>query len=160
MRGDSDPEILRIGTAEREEACRLLSDHLSAGRLQPLEYEDRVTTALAAHTRADIRPLFADLPAPRPVFLVPPLQPWPDLPPAPPVIEPAPSERSYVVAGLLQIVLPFGSGRFYTGHTELAVAQLLVTLFTLGVGAVWPLIDGIMLLINGGTDAQGRPLRE
>jgi hypothetical protein len=51
-------------------------------------------------------------------------------------------------------------GRFYTGHIGLAVAQLFVTLLTLGVGAIWPFIDGILLLANGGTDSHGRRLRD
>jgi TM2 domain-containing membrane protein YozV len=71
------------------------------------------------------------------------------------------SDKSKVVAGLLGILLGgFGAGRFYTGHTGLAVGQLLVTIFTCGLGHFWGLIDGIMILVNGGTDAQGRVLRE
>jgi TM2 domain-containing membrane protein YozV len=71
------------------------------------------------------------------------------------------SDKSKVVAGVLGIALGgFGAGRFYTGHTSMAVAQLLVTLFTCGLGHFWGLIDGIMLLVNGGTDAQGRVLRD
>jgi TM2 domain-containing membrane protein YozV len=71
------------------------------------------------------------------------------------------SDKSKVVAGILGIALGgFGAGRFYTGHTGTAVAQLLVTLFTCGLGHFWGLIDGIMILVNGGTDAQGRVLRE
>src|SRR5690349_5894011 len=70
------------------------------------------------------------------------------------------SDKSKVVAGVLGIALGgFGAGRFYTGHTGLAVAQLVVTLVTCGLGHFWGLIDGILLLINGGTDAQGRVLR-
>ena len=71
------------------------------------------------------------------------------------------SDKSKVVAGLLGILLGgFGAGRFYTGHTSLAVGQLLVTIFTCGLGHFWGLIDGIMILVNGGTDAQGRVLRD
>jgi TM2 domain-containing membrane protein YozV len=71
------------------------------------------------------------------------------------------SDKSKVVAGVLGIALGgFGAGRFYTGHTGMAVAQLLVTLATCGLGHFWGLIDGIMLLVNGGTDAQGRVLRD
>jgi TM2 domain-containing membrane protein YozV len=71
------------------------------------------------------------------------------------------SDKSKVVAGILGIALGgFGAGRFYTGHTGTAVAQLLVTLFTCGLGHFWGLIDGIMILVNGGTDAQGRVLRD
>lgn len=68
------------------------------------------------------------------------------------------SDKSKLVAGLLQIFLgSFGVGRFYTGHTGLAVAQLLLSWLTCGV---WPLIDGILILMGKVTDAQGRPLRD
>ncbi len=71
------------------------------------------------------------------------------------------SDKSKVVAGVLGILLGgLGAGRFYTGHTKIAVLQLVVSLCTLGAGALWGLIDGIMILVNGGTDAQGRPLRD
>ena len=71
------------------------------------------------------------------------------------------SDKSKVVAGVLGIALGgFGAGRFYTGHTGIAVAQLVVTLVSCGLGHFWGLIDGIMLLANGGTDAQGRILRD
>jgi TM2 domain-containing membrane protein YozV len=70
------------------------------------------------------------------------------------------SDKSKVVAGILQLVLgAFGAGRFYTGHTGIAVAQLLVTFGTCGIGQIWGIVDGIMILVQGGTDAQGRPLR-
>src|SRR3954453_13832902 len=36
------------------------------------------------------------------------------------------SDKSKVVAGLLQILLPFGVGRFYIGDTGIGVAQLIV----------------------------------
>jgi len=71
------------------------------------------------------------------------------------------SDKSKVVAGVLGIALGgFGAGRFYTGHTGMAVAQLVVTLVTCGLGHFWGLIDGILILANGGTDAQGRILRD
>jgi TM2 domain-containing membrane protein YozV len=71
------------------------------------------------------------------------------------------SDKSKLVAGLLQIFLGgFGAGRFYTGHTSKAIWQIVATWLTCGFGAIWPLIDGIMILAKGGTDAQGRPLRE
>lgn len=84
--------------------------------------------------------------------------------PAQPAYDPATgvpySDKSKLVAGLLQIFLGgFGVGRFYTGHTGKAIAMIAVTWLTLGCGAIWPLIDGILLLVNGGTDAEGRVLR-
>lgn len=69
------------------------------------------------------------------------------------------SDRQRIVGGLLQMFLPFGVGRFYTGHTAMAVAQLLVTLFTFGLGAIWSFIDGIVILAGNPTDPDGRPLR-
>lgn len=161
----TDSDSLRIGTAERESAVEHLSDHMSAGRLSLEEYEERMAAALEARTVADLKPLFTDLPQPHPPFLA---QPGPVLPPppaGPPTYYPSPpppalagqSDRYRAAAGVLQIVLPFGVGRFYTGHTGIAVAQL-VTSF-IGVGIIWCIIDGILMLANGGTDAEGRPLR-
>ena len=71
------------------------------------------------------------------------------------------SDKSKVVAGVLQLVLGgFGAGRFYTGHTSTAIAQIAVTWLTCGLGAIWPLIDGILILVQPNqTDAQGRILR-
>jgi hypothetical protein len=67
------------------------------------------------------------------------------------------SDKSKVAAGVLQLFLGnLGIGRFYMGDTGIAVAQLL----TCGGCGIWSLIDGIMILINGGTDAQGRKLRD
>ncbi|WP_083665996.1 DUF1707 domain-containing protein [Saccharomonospora sp. CUA-673] len=161
-----DPEQLRIGTAEREEATQVLSEHFSAGRLTIAEYDERVGALVAAQTRAEVRTQFEDLPAPHPAFLAPPL---PTMPPMSrhPERDPRPgaemvtySEKSKLVAGLLQLLLPFGVGRFYTGHTGVAVAQLFVTIVTLGMGAVWSFIDGIILLASGGVDGKGRRLRE
>ncbi|WP_225845736.1 TM2 domain-containing protein [Streptomyces sp. HPF1205] len=67
------------------------------------------------------------------------------------------SEKSKVTAGVLQLLLGgFGVGRFYTGHTGMALGQL----FTCGGCGIWALIDGIMLLAGKDqTDAQGRVLR-
>jgi TM2 domain-containing membrane protein YozV len=71
------------------------------------------------------------------------------------------SDKQKLVAGLLQIFLGgFGVGRFYTGHTGLAIAQIAVTWCTCGAGGLWPLIDGIMMLTGDEiTDINGRPLR-
>ncbi|HTL23414.1 MAG TPA: TM2 domain-containing protein [Mycobacteriales bacterium] len=67
------------------------------------------------------------------------------------------SDKSKLVAGLLQIFLgSFGVGRFYTGHTGMALAML----FTCGGLGVWALVDGILLLVkNDWTDARGLYLR-
>ena len=56
------------------------------------------------------------------------------------------SDKSKVVAGLLNIFL-FGAGRLYTGHIGIGIAQILTTVFC-GVGYIWALIDGIMMLMG------------
>lgn len=71
------------------------------------------------------------------------------------------SDKQKLIAGLLQIFLGgFGVGRFYLGYTGIGVAQLLVTIVTCGIGSIWGLIDGIMILMGNVRDAQGRQLRE
>lgn len=69
------------------------------------------------------------------------------------------SDKSKLIAGLLQILLPLGIGRMYMGQTGLGVAQLVVTVVTCGIGALWPFIDGIIILVGDQRDADGRPLR-
>lgn len=74
------------------------------------------------------------------------------------------SDKSKVVAGLLQLLGLFGLvgiGRIYLGYTGLGVAQLLVGLVTCGLGAViWGIIDAVLLLTDKVRDPQGRPLRD
>ena len=55
---------LRIGDAEREAAAQALGEHYAVGRLTRDEYDERAERVWAARTVADLRPLFADLPAP------------------------------------------------------------------------------------------------
>lgn len=54
---------LRIGDAERETAITLLGEHLSSGRLDLVEYDERCTRVVAARNKADLDALFTDLPA-------------------------------------------------------------------------------------------------
>ena len=71
------------------------------------------------------------------------------------------SDKSKLVAGLLGIFLGgFGVGRFYIGDTKTGVLQLVVSVLTCGIGGIWGFIDGILLLVRGGVDGQGRPLRD
>ena len=166
-----DPQPVRIGNREREEAVRQLGEHFAEGRLDPQEYEERTAAAYAARTAGDLAPLFADLPRAQPeppTVAVPAPQWW--APPAPqaardseapygrePVTGAPYSERYKVIAGVLQVLLPFGIGRFYAGHTGMGVAQLLLS-FT-GIGVIWSIIDGILMLVGRPVDQYGRPLR-
>jgi TM2 domain-containing membrane protein YozV len=166
----SQQPSLRIGNTEREVAVRELGEHYAAGRLDAAEYEERTGAAYAARTADDLAPLFADLPRELPTVAIPP-QATAAFPttPVPAVYDPeAPygrdpvtgrpySDRLKVIAALLQLFLPFGTGRFYTGHTGIGLAQLL--LFFVGIGMIWSFIDGIVMLAGDPTDPAGRPLR-
>ena len=66
------PVPTRIGNAERQQAMDALDVHMSAGRLDPDEYGERVGRASVARTTADLEPLFADLPAPHATGVVAP----------------------------------------------------------------------------------------
>lgn len=162
----------RIGDSEREQTIRALGDHFSCGRIDMHEYEERVTRAMQARTPSDLTVLFADLPGPHPLLASPVTGPAGAIPPYPaqtyrPVYGPVGySDKSKLAAGLLQILLPFGVGRLYTGHTAIGIIQLL--LFWLGmlpcfagtgIAMIWCLIDGIVILAGNSTDAQGRLLR-
>ena len=58
---------------------------------------------------------------------------------------------------MLQLLLPFGVGRLYSGHAGIGIAQLLLSVFFVGV--LWSFIDGIIILVGRPTDPYGRPLR-
>lgn len=71
------------------------------------------------------------------------------------------SDKSKLVAGLLQLLIPLGIGRMYMGHVGIGIAQLVVAIVTCGIGALWPFIDGIVILAGkNARDANGRPLRD
>lgn len=81
--------------------------------------------------------------------------------PAPAAPAPAPTSepKQKLVAGLLGILLGgFGVHSFYLGKTGKGIVQIIVTFVTFGFGALWGFIEGIILLVNGGTDKNGVPL--
>lgn len=66
------PDQVRIGDAERERAQATLGDHYAAGRLDHAEYSERLDRIWDARTRAELDPVFADLPgtpAPQPTYV-------------------------------------------------------------------------------------------
>ena len=54
---------MRASDAERDEVAAILSEALAQGRLTSAELAERIDTAYAAKTRAELVPLTADLPA-------------------------------------------------------------------------------------------------
>lgn len=69
-------------------------------------------------------------------------------------------QKSRLVAGLLQLFFGgFGIGRFYLGYNGVAVGQL-CTLFLCGIGYIWGVIDGILILCGEvDLDAEGISLK-
>ncbi|HWM04469.1 MAG TPA: DUF1707 domain-containing protein [Actinophytocola sp.] len=57
---------IRISDAERDESIATLGQHLSTGRLELAEFDERCARATAARTRGELEELFGDLPAPHP----------------------------------------------------------------------------------------------
>jgi hypothetical protein len=57
---------LRVGNPEREAVIARLNGALSDGRLDLVEYDDRVRQVYAAKTAGELAPITADLPAPLP----------------------------------------------------------------------------------------------
>jgi TM2 domain-containing membrane protein YozV len=70
------------------------------------------------------------------------------------------SDKSKIVAGLLQILLPFGIGRYYIGDNKIGIWQTVATVLTCGLAHIWVLIDGILMLVHDDAkDAHGYILR-
>lgn len=57
-------EQLRIGDAERELAASALGEHYAQGRITAEEHTERLGQVWVARTRAELQPVFRDLPGP------------------------------------------------------------------------------------------------
>lgn len=70
--------------------------------------------------------------------------------------------KSKLTAGLLGIFLGgIGVHNFYLGFTGKAVAQIFVSMCTVGLGSIWGLIEGILILCGKiNKDAKGELLQE
>ena len=55
-------EHLRMSDAEREQAAAELGEHYAQGRLTTEEHSERLDRIWAARTRAELAPVFSDLP--------------------------------------------------------------------------------------------------
>ncbi len=68
--------------------------------------------------------------------------------------------RSKIVAGVLGLLLGgLGVHRFYLGYVGIGIIQIIVTIITCGIGALWGFIEGILILCDViDKDADGRAL--
>ena len=69
--------------------------------------------------------------------------------------------KSRMVAAILGLLLgAVGAHRFYLGFYWIGLAQIAVTLATVGFGVVWGFLEGFLLFTgNMNKDAKGRPLK-
>ena len=72
------------------------------------------------------------------------------------------SEKSRLAAGLFGILLgALGINRFYLGYTGIGIIQIIVTIITFGIGGLWGVIEGILIIAgNPWKDAKGLPLNK
>ena len=73
MTQPDNPDAIRVGDREREQAISVLHDAVGGGYLDLQEFEERSQTVYAAKTRGDLRASLADLPAGAQLF--PPIAP-------------------------------------------------------------------------------------
>ncbi|MBQ6947701.1 MAG: TM2 domain-containing protein [Clostridia bacterium] len=75
---------------------------------------------------------------------------------------PAAQAKSKMVAGLLGIFLGgFGVHNFYLGYIGKAIAQIALSLCACGIGGIWGMIEGIMILCGSiDRDANGNALKD
>lgn len=68
----------------------------------------------------------------------------------------AAAPKTKLVAGLLGIFLgSIGVHKFYLGDSKAGIIRIVVTVVTFGIGGLWGVIEGIMILVNGGKDVNG-----
>lgn len=83
--------------------------------------------------------------------------------PAPPILTAYDQRKSKLVAGILGILLGWlGAHRFYLGYTAIGVVQIVVTICTGGIGGLWGIVEGVLILVGSmiTSDAEGRPLKD
>ena len=113
-------EHLRIGDAEREQAAAALGEHYAQGRLSSDEHAERLDQIWTARTRAELQPVFRDLPDPARRTASPAARPWPSR-----------AERRGGPPGLLLVVLGALLLLTVLTHVPFVLVGLLVALFVL-----------------------------
>lgn len=70
--------------------------------------------------------------------------------------------KSKMTAAILGILVGgFGIHRFYLGYTAIGIIQIIVTICTFGIGAIWGFVEGILILVDKiRVDANNIPLAE
>jgi DUF1707 SHOCT-like domain/Domain of unknown function (DUF4234) len=121
-------EQLRISDAERQAAAESLGAAFRDGRLDPVEYDERLAHAYSAVTYGDLDRLFTDLPRPAPRTVYPPYRPAPGW-------YPLPAAGTY---GYAAMPVPQTSGQHPqpmgpAGQVRTTALQMLLFVVTLGI---------------------------
>jgi hypothetical protein len=154
---DSDRALLRVSDAERQAAAERLRAGLADGRLDLLEYDNRLALAYQAVTYADLDQLFTDLPTHGAAPAVPVTAPRPV--PSPPSSRPVDVRTGF--AGLplaLRILWTVWSGVVLINLT----VWLLVSVGTPGPDYFWPMwlaVPGVALFGVSAAITAGRSAR-
>jgi len=100
---------LRIGSTDRANAVTALAEHLSEGRLDIGEYDQRCAVVANARTRNELEAVFEDLPSPHPEFGAAenaPAEPEAGAsPPSRSLVEPSPPTRERTKVMIVALVL-------------------------------------------------------
>jgi hypothetical protein len=138
----SDADI-RISNTERDEAVETLGVHLSTGRLELSEFEERCGHAAQARTRGELEALFTDLPAPHPDLSSATL-PAPLIQKAGQLVKPGGRKKDLVETPASKALEAVAGLAFVFGIP----AAILLTIFA---GAWWVFIPvGMTIMIAGG----------
>jgi hypothetical protein len=129
----SDQHV-RVSDAERNSVAELLGQHYADGRLDQVEFDDRISRTMAAKTRGDLAGLFDDLPETGPAEAAP---AGPGGPTGP---YRGPRRRGGIARPLLLLLLVFICANFaWHAFTSLFFIQPLVWAFV---------IVAVILLVN------------
>lgn len=70
------------------------------------------------------------------------------------------SRKIAIALALFPLTGLFGAHRWYLGYNKIAIYQIIVSIVTIGVGFLWPFVDGFLLMTGHiYLDKQGRPLK-
>lgn len=151
------PPHLRATDAHRDAVAEVVRAAVGDGRLSVAEMDARIDQVYESKTHGELAGLVEDL-----VIFQPQLPLAPRVPAGsgPPV-----SDRKILIGFVLCFFFgSLGVHRFYAGRNGSAVAMLLITVLTLGMGVIitgiWSLIDLIILAVGGFRDGRSRLMRE
>ncbi len=152
-----EPVETRIGDQDRDQAVNHLREHLAAGRLDAGEFEDRMSRALEARTASQIKPLFDDLPEPKPKTTGPSVAPAFQAPPWQRQSAPTPAVARREGPGVVAPTTPSHSTGLAIAASVAWPITILAITFALGWGQFWWLVFLPIVLSSMAGRGRGGP---